>query len=426
METSILFCIKDPIPFIVIGGTSGIGKTSILDFLLNKYSDFFEQPVSYTSRERRNETDRYIFVSKDEMISLNKNGDFINFDEVHGDFYGIKRYEIDRIKMLNKIPIKEIHPNNFYKFSDKCFSTVAIIVESKHDNQNTLPHVQRSDRPYEDFKATICDFKLNVSNLNIEESAHHLIKKLLSYKIHLSLFPHLNIIDKVNKDGYQEIATEFDDDKRITTKNFHDASTEFWNSCFSKLQTTDKILELGYGNGWLFKTFDKKNSTIYGVDISENMTSDLFDVTINTSSRNVPVKSKYFDYVVGSLIDPLISLETFAEVERLLKPNGIFAFTIPAKEWAINLPARPNKNKTTFVKQNGEKINVFSFCNAVEMLPIILSFLNFQVEVVKSYCFPKDYDKAISPAITDAAKNCNREFTELPIITAIILKKTDD
>lgn len=424
METSILFCIKDPIPFVVIGGTSGIGKTSILDFLLDKYADYFEQPASYTSRPKRDESDRYIFVTKEEMINLNERDEFINFDEVHGNYYGIKKDEISRIKMLNKIPIKEIHPTNFHKFANKCYNTVSVIIESKHDNQNTIPLIQRNDRPQEDFTDSICDFKLNVCNLSIEDSAQYLVKKLISHKIHISLFPHLNLIDKINKEGYQEIAKEFDDDKRITTKNFHDTSKIFWEEIFSNLKAESNVLELGYGNGWLLKTFGNNIGSMYGVDISENMNSTLFEKTFKTSSRNIPVKSNHFDFVFGSLIDPLISLETFAEAERLLKHNGVLAFTIPAKEWAINLPTRKNINETTFVKENGEKINVFSFCNAVEMLPYVVQILGFKIQSVRSYCLPQNYIQTVSPAVINAAENCNKEYTKLPLITAIILKKT--
>lgn len=425
METSILYCIKDPIPFVVVGGTSGIGKTSILDFLLDKYGNYFEQPISYTSRHKRDDSDRYIFVTKEEMIDLNERGEFINFDEVHGNYYGIKKDEINRIKMLNKIPIKEIHPTNFHKFSNKRYNTVSIIIESKHDNQNNNPIIQRSDRPQEDFTDTICDFKLNVCNLSIEDSAQYLIKKLISHKIHIGLFPHLNLIDKINKEGYQDIAKEFDDDKRITTKNFHDASKLFWKEMFSNLKKESKVLELGYGNGWLLKTFGNKVGTIYGVDIAENMNSELFEKALITSSRNIPVKSKYFDFIFGSLIDPLISLETFAEAERLLKHNGIMAFTIPAKEWAINLPTRININETTFVKENGQKINVFSFCNAVEILPYVEKILGFRIKSVKSYCLSQNYNQSISSAVINSAENCNKEYTELPLITAIILQKID-
>lgn len=427
METSILFCIKDPIPFIIIGGTSGIGKTSILDFLLNKYPDFFEQPISYTSRKKRSDNDRYVFVSKDEMIELDKAGYFINFDEVHGDYYGIMKDEISRIKKSNRIPIKEVHPNNFHKFSNKEYDSVSIILENKHDGEDTPLGIQRGGRYPEDFSSSECDIRINISDSNIEESAYLVIKKVLSLKIHLSYFPHLNSIDKINKSGYQKIASEFDDEKRITTRNFHDASLEFWNCCFGNIESASKILEVGYGNSWLLKTFenDRGNCTVYGIDISANMTSCLFDKTLISSSRHIPIKSKYFNYIFGSLIDPLISLETFVEIERLLLPNGLFAFTIPAKQWALNLTSRTSAHETTFVKQDGEKIKVFSFCNVVEMLPTIISFLDFKVEFVKSYCLPNNYNDAVSAAIINAGNNCNIDYKDLPIITAVTLRKKD-
>ena len=128
-----------PIPFIIIGGLSGIGKTSIIDYLLNAYPKFFAQPESYTSRAQRGEHDRYAFVSKGKMRTLYDSGELINLDEVHGNLYGIARNEIERIKLRDRIPIKEIHPKNFPKFKINGLDTICVLIENKHLNDISTP-----------------------------------------------------------------------------------------------------------------------------------------------------------------------------------------------------------------------------------------------------------------------------------------------
>jgi guanylate kinase len=78
-------------PFIlVISGPSGVGKSTIADRLLAERGDI-RRSVSLTTRERRDgERDGrdYIFVSREEFGRLRDSGEFLEWAEVHGNYYG--------------------------------------------------------------------------------------------------------------------------------------------------------------------------------------------------------------------------------------------------------------------------------------------------------------------------------------------------
>lgn len=95
---------------LVISSPSGGGKTTIKNSLLNKYS-IFEFSITCTTRKKRdNEIDGidYFFLSEEEFDYRIKNGEFLEWAEVHGYKYGTLRRTVDDILSRNKIPIMTI------------------------------------------------------------------------------------------------------------------------------------------------------------------------------------------------------------------------------------------------------------------------------------------------------------------------------
>jgi guanylate kinase/SAM-dependent methyltransferase len=426
---SILSYIKNPIPFILISGPSGIGKTTLIENLLIENPDYFEVPLSYTSRKKRNDTDRYVFVTEDAIKKMHNDGQLINLDYVHGDYYGIYKGTIDAIKKKGKIPVKEIHPQNFEKFKSKGIDSITILLENKHLNSNTI-FIKRENRKDEEFdfdKYSDYDIKLNIAGLDPKAASAILIKKIIAFRIHLSKYPHPNVIDQINYIGYSKIAEEFTESLRVTTKNFHDISIPFWKKNLDKYKPNNlnkyATLELGPGNGWLFTTITMPSLNIYGVDISPNMRCDYCEQLFITSSRNIPCKSNFFDVVVASLADPLLTPESFIEIERVLKPGGEFIFTIPSAEWAMSLGSRNDLNQTTFKLLSGEEVNVYSFCDALLNHLYISSVCDLKIIGAENLYIDDSYSETISSAITEASKNSAKRLDMLPVVLGVICKK---
>lgn len=75
---------------IILSAPSGTGKTTILKRVMPKLGPI-SFSISHTTREPRNSEKNgsdYHFVSKDEFLRLKDQGDFLEWAEVHGNYYG--------------------------------------------------------------------------------------------------------------------------------------------------------------------------------------------------------------------------------------------------------------------------------------------------------------------------------------------------
>ncbi len=75
---------------LVISGPSGAGKSSLIGAILERFSEVYFS-ISTTTRPKREgevEGRDYFFVSKEEFMQDVRNGLFLEWAEVHGNFYG--------------------------------------------------------------------------------------------------------------------------------------------------------------------------------------------------------------------------------------------------------------------------------------------------------------------------------------------------
>ena len=132
---------------IVISAPSGTGKTTIINEILAQCEDV-EFSVSSTTRSRRRgeeEGRNYYFISKEEFLNRIENGEFVEWAEVHGNFYGTLKKEIDRIRSMGKIPIFDVDVQGSRSLRGQVHGAVFIfvippsleILEERLRNRNT-------------------------------------------------------------------------------------------------------------------------------------------------------------------------------------------------------------------------------------------------------------------------------------------------
>ena len=97
---------------IVICGPSGVGKGTIINALLQKFpSDKFGFSVSHTTRPPRpgevNGT-HYHFVSVDQIQTDIAEGKFLEYAEVHGNYYGTSLEAVQSVQSQGKLCILDI------------------------------------------------------------------------------------------------------------------------------------------------------------------------------------------------------------------------------------------------------------------------------------------------------------------------------
>jgi predicted TPR repeat methyltransferase len=115
------------------------------------------------------------------------------------------------------------------------------------------------------------------------------------------------------------------------------ANDVLFGMCFEYVTSNEKLLDLGIGTGLASINFSKIGLKIYGIDASQEMLnackSKFFTEQLllrNIFDFPVPFNDSFFNDVIccGVLhfFENISSL--FNEIKRLIRKNGIFAFTI--------------------------------------------------------------------------------------------------
>jgi len=95
---------------IAFSSPSGGGKTTIIKALLKAYKNTRLSISATTRLPRHNEKDGvdYYFLSKNEFNSKIENGDFLEYENVHGNLYGTLNAEIDKAIKQNQSLIFDV------------------------------------------------------------------------------------------------------------------------------------------------------------------------------------------------------------------------------------------------------------------------------------------------------------------------------
>ena len=96
---------------IVISGPSGVGKTSIVHFLLQKIETLSFSVSACSRAKRENEADGidYHFLAVAEFQQKIKKGDFLEWEEVYkNQYYGTLKSELKRIWREGKTIIFDV------------------------------------------------------------------------------------------------------------------------------------------------------------------------------------------------------------------------------------------------------------------------------------------------------------------------------
>jgi len=118
------------------------------------------------------------------------------------------------------------------------------------------------------------------------------------------------------------------------------------------IQSTDTVLDVGFGNGYLMRKLLKKNpKKIYGIEISPDMLDRATKKNpkeieqgkmqlLLANVQKLPLENASIDkvYTVNTVYFWSDMCQGFSEIRRILKPGGIFLNVIYLKEWLDKLP----------------------------------------------------------------------------------------
>jgi ubiquinone/menaquinone biosynthesis C-methylase UbiE len=111
-------------------------------------------------------------------------------------------------------------------------------------------------------------------------------------------------------------------------------SSSIYGSIIEKIgiKKSDKILDLGCGDGRHFSELNKYSNLIYGIDIDLSMIEDatIYDYCSlhSASAEKTSFPSNYFDKTIAlGVFDVVEQEQGLFEINRILKVGGICAFT---------------------------------------------------------------------------------------------------
>ena len=194
---------------VIISGPSGCGKSSLLKEVYKNINNYYFS-ISTTTREIRDgEVDGvdYHFVSKKEFENDIKNGDFLEWAEVHGNYYGTSLKLISQAIQENKIVIFDIDVqghNIVRKKLNEITTSVFITTPTLNELSNRLN--SRGTDNIEIIENRLNNSKIEIKEIDkydyliINDDLQKAVKQLLSViecsKIKTTLFDKSKLIDK--------------------------------------------------------------------------------------------------------------------------------------------------------------------------------------------------------------------------------------
>lgn len=419
---------------ILVGGPSGIGKTTMVNSLIRLYPDCYQRPISLTSRPRREGEDcsEYSFVPAETILNAQRAGDLLNCDHVYGHLYAILRTSLQEILTSGRCPIKEVHPHNFapirtiYPQAVTSLVVPADLLRAPSDNHD-MPESRSDDwkslpRRYIDLSDVI----LPTADEPVHERALSFHTRVQAHLASSAAFPPPSAIDASNASGYSAIAPAFTEDKRVTTAYFHKLSLPFLASAHASCVTPNaRVLEVGPGNGWLISALHLVSNGYVGADISQEMIDVLAArfpgrCFMRASARALPFPAEAFDIIMCSLADSYFYPAALCELSRVLHPQGAMIMTMPAAAWARGIRRPEEMTRTTFSLLDGPGATVFSFALDPADLAACLRLAGLTVtrhEVMRGELPAPDM-------VTRSAQTLGVAVHDLAIVDCLLARKT--
>src|SRR5262245_15337576 len=114
----------------IVSAPSGSGKTTLLQSLLRTFTDL-RFSVSYTTRKPRGGEQNgidYFFVDRPTFEAMAEKGEFLEYAEYYGQFYGTARSFVEQQLALGKDIILDIDVQGAQQVKSKFEKAIAIFV----------------------------------------------------------------------------------------------------------------------------------------------------------------------------------------------------------------------------------------------------------------------------------------------------------
>ena len=114
----------------IVSAPSGSGKSTLCAMMREKYPNI-EYSISYTTRNPRGDEvngREYYFVTRDIFEQMISNNEFLEWAEVHGNYYGTSKKAIENALNNNIDIFLDIDPQGAMQLKEKAQSAVFIFI----------------------------------------------------------------------------------------------------------------------------------------------------------------------------------------------------------------------------------------------------------------------------------------------------------
>jgi len=171
---------------IVISAPSGVGKTTVIQYLLSQRNDLAISISATTRKPRMNEQHgvHYYFLSEEEFNQKIQTGEFVEYAKVHDDLYGTLYSELQRHINEKKDIILELDIQGMRSIKKKFPETVTVFLMPPslkemeirlkgRGTENEEKIQKRLKRAYDEMKARY-EFDYTIINYEIDQCAFDL------------------------------------------------------------------------------------------------------------------------------------------------------------------------------------------------------------------------------------------------------------
>jgi len=339
---------------LLIAGISGVGKTTLVNELIEQLPDKYRRMASVTSRAKREGEvgSEYSHLPKSAICDLDRQGELLNFDIINNEAYGIVKPDLLRTWSMGLTGVKEIALANCGQFQEHCSRVCVVLL--RRSQSVVVPHDNRVAvrQETEDLALKIAHAAIDLSYFSsLASTALHLDMILRSFRrMRSHRLPDAREIDALNERTYDRISAVFTEKERPTTHNFHQLSAPFWADLLRMIPSEAELLELGAGRGWLTEILvEGRTGKVVAQDSVAAMVASASPGAqpLLCPIRGIPIPNEQFDWIAASLADGYLYDIALCEIMRILSHGGRLALTYPDRDWVDAF--RGGSNRTRFI-----------------------------------------------------------------------------
>jgi len=140
--------------YYVFSAPSGGGKTTIVNKLVQKYPEL-SISISATTRNKRNyEKDgrEYVFLSVRDFQQAISDGKFLEYEEVHGDYYGTLKETVEGLIKSGKRVLFDIDVNGAFSIKENYPEAILFFIKPPSRDELIKRLKERKSETYETIR----------------------------------------------------------------------------------------------------------------------------------------------------------------------------------------------------------------------------------------------------------------------------------